>query len=158
VDMKEVVRESIAEVAPPENIEVTVENELPVVMCEKTQMMQVFQNLIGNAVKYMDKANGRIRIRCDEENGFWKFSISDNGPGIEEKYFEKIFQVFQTLAPRDEIESTGIGLSLVRKIIEIYDGRVWLESKLGQGSTFFFTLPKVLSVMNNEKQLLASSL
>ena len=68
--------------------------------------------------------------------------MSDNGPGIEEKYFNKIFQMFQTLSPRDESENTGIGLALVKKIIEMYGGRIWVESEVGQGSTFFFTLPK----------------
>jgi signal transduction histidine kinase len=104
--------------------------------------MQVFQNLLSNAVKYMDKPQGRVEVRCIEEDGFWKFSVADNGPGIEEKHFEKIFQLFQTLAPRDETEATGIGLSLVKKIIEMYGGKIWLQSKVGEGTTFFFTLPK----------------
>jgi len=93
-------------------------------------------------VKYMDKPQGRVRIGCVEENGFWKFSVADNGPGIEEKHFERIFKIFQTLSPRDEFESTGVGLTVVKKIVELYDGRIWVESEPGKGSTFFFTLPK----------------
>jgi light-regulated signal transduction histidine kinase (bacteriophytochrome) len=90
----------------------------------------------------MDKPQGQIKVGCVEENGFWRFNVTDNGPGIEKKYFEKIFQIFQTLASRDDFESTGIGLTVVKKIVELYGGRVWVESKPGEGSTFFFTLPK----------------
>jgi signal transduction histidine kinase/predicted hydrocarbon binding protein len=142
VNLNELIPAVIDMLAPPENISITVENELPLIKCEKTRIMQVFQNLLSNAVKYMDKPQGWIKIGCIEENGFWKFSIADNGPGIEEKYHEKIFQIFQTLTRRDELESTGIGLSLVKKIVEIYGGKVWVESKPGEGSTFFFTLSK----------------
>jgi signal transduction histidine kinase len=104
--------------------------------------MQVFQNLLSNAVKYMDKPKGLIKVGCVEEDSFWKFNITDNGPGIEEKHFERIFQMFQTLAPRDEFESTGVGLTVTKKIVELYKGKIWVESKVGEGSTFFFTLPK----------------
>ena len=142
VNLNELVSEVIEMIAPPENIEITVENEIPVVECEETRIMQVFQNLLSNAVKYMDKPKGRVKVGCVEEDGFWKFSVADNGPGIEEKYFEKIFQIFQTLSPRDEFESTGVGLSVVKKIVELFGGKIWVESKLGEGSTFFFTLPK----------------
>ena len=105
-------------------------------------MEQVFETLVTNAIKYMDKPEGKITIKCTSQNGQWKFGVTDNGPGIEEKYFEKIFQIFQTLAPRDEIESTGVGLSLVKKIVEMYGGKIWVESKVGAGSTFYFTWPK----------------
>jgi len=129
-------------VAPPRNIAITTENQLPVIECEETHIIQVFQNLLSNAVKHIDKAQGQIRIGCVEEDGFWKFSVADNGPGIEEKYFEKIFQIFQTLSPRDDSESTGVGLTIIKKIVELYDGKIWVESTVGEGSTFFFTLPK----------------
>jgi len=142
VDLNKLVPEIIDTIAPPENITVTVENELPTIECEPTRTTQVFQNLLSNAVKYMDKPQGQIKVGCIEENGFWKFSVADNGPGIEEKFFEKIFQIFQTLAPRDSVESTGIGLTVAKKIVELYGGRIWVESKVGEGSTFFFTLPK----------------
>jgi len=157
VDLYEVVKKVIAEIAPPENIVITVESQLPVVECEETRIIQVFQNLLNNAVKYMDKPQGQVRIGCVEENGFWKFSVSDNGPGIEEKYFEKIFKIFQTLSPRDEVEATGIGLSVVKKIIEMYGGRIWVESELNKGSTFLFTFPKSHNLVKNDTQLLTSS-
>ena len=142
VNLNDLVAEVIDTVAPPENIEIKVENELPVIECEETRIIQVFQNLLSNAVKYMDKPQGQIVIGCVEENGFWKFSVADSGPGIEEKHFERIFRIFQTLLPRDEFESTGVGLTVVKKIVELYGGNIWVESKLGEGCTFFFTLPR----------------
>ncbi|OHB62187.1 MAG: hypothetical protein A2167_01780 [Planctomycetes bacterium RBG_13_46_10] len=142
INLNEFVPEIVDMIAPPENIAITIENELPVIGCEKTRITQVFQNLLSNAVKYMDKPHGQVRVGCIEEEESWKFNVTDNGPGIEEKYYEKIFQLFQTLAPRDEVESTGVGLTVVKKIVEIYGGRIWVESKVGEGSTFFFTLPK----------------
>jgi len=142
VNLNELVAEVIDMVAPPQNISITVENELPIIEFERTRITQVFQNLLSNAVKFLDKPEGQVRIGCAEEDDFWKFSVADNGPGIEEKYFDKIFEMFQTLAPRDEVESTGIGLTVAKKIVELYGGKIWVESKVGQGSTFLFTLPK----------------
>jgi signal transduction histidine kinase len=142
INLNELVSEVIDMVAPPENISITVENELPVIEFERTRITQVFQNLLSNAVKFMDKPEGQVKIGCVEEDGFWKFTVADNGPGIEEKYFEKIFDMFQTLAPRDEVESTGVGLTVAKKIVELYGGKIWVQSKVGEGSTFLFTLPK----------------
>jgi signal transduction histidine kinase len=151
VDLNELVPDIIDLIAPPENVTITIEKELPVIQCERTRITQVFQNLLSNAIKYMDKSHGCIRIDCDEEDEFWKFSVTDNGPGIEEKFFERIFQLFQTLSPRDEVESTGIGLTVVQKIVKMYGGRIWVESKLGEGSTFLFTLPKQKGRIEYEK-------
>ncbi len=137
------VPEVIAQVAPPPTIRVTIEDTLPVVISERVRLIQVFQNLISNAVKYMDKPEGTIRIGCFEQEQYWTFSVADNGPGIDQKYFGKIFEMFQTLARRDELESTGIGLAVVKKIVELHGGTVWIESTVGEGSTFFFTLPKL---------------
>ncbi len=141
VDLNRVLPEVIDLIAPPENISITVENEMPVIMCERTRIFQVFQNLLSNAVKYMDKPDGRIQVGCVKEAEFWKFSVADNGLGIEEKHFEQIFKVFQTLNRRDEVEGTGIGLSVVKKIVGTYGGSTWVESEVGKGSTFSFTLP-----------------
>ena len=88
----------------------------------------------------MDKPEGKIVIGCVNLGDFWKFSVADNGPGIDPKYHERIFQVFQTLQARDEHESTGIGLALVKKIVESYGGQIWVESTIDQGTTFYFTL------------------
>ena len=151
VDLNTMLPEIIHEIDPPENIEITVEKKLPVLTCGKTSIGKVFHNLLNNAVKYMDKEKGQIKVGCIEEEGYWKFSIADNGPGIDEKYFKKIFKIFQTLSPPDETESTGIGLSIAQKIVKMNAGRIWVESEVGKGSTFFFTLPKPEKRAENEK-------
>jgi signal transduction histidine kinase len=142
VQLDKLLPEIIDILAPPAHIKIAVETELPTVKCEETRITQVFQNLLSNAVKYMDKPEGLIKVGCAGEGEFWKFSIADNGPGIERKHWERIFKIFQTLAPRDEFESTGIGLTVVKKIVELYGGRIWLESEVGKGTTFLFTFPK----------------
>jgi signal transduction histidine kinase len=109
---------------------------------EETRISQVFQNLIENAVKYMDKEEGLINIGCEDLGSMWRFYVCDNGPGIDEKYKEKVFKIFQTLNPRDKVEGTGIGLTIVKKIVELYEGNIWFESKIGEGTTFYFTLPQ----------------
>ena len=141
-NLNEIVSDAIEMIDPPKDIHIKVENKLPTIWLEKTRIQQVFENLISNAIKYMDKPQGKVRIGCTTENGNWKFSVQDNGPGIEEKYHDKIFKIFQTLNSRDEFESTGVGLTLVKKIIEMYHGKIWIESQVGSGATFFFTLPK----------------
>jgi light-regulated signal transduction histidine kinase (bacteriophytochrome) len=142
VDLDRLVRDVIDSLAPPANIAITIASPLPTVVTEPTRILQVFQNLVSNAIKYMDKPEGRIHIACRTEEESWCFSVADNGPGIRQQHFEKIFQLFQTLAPRDRVESTGVGLALVKKIVEMYGGSVWVESEFGAGSTFFFTLPR----------------
>jgi PAS domain S-box-containing protein len=141
-DLNKAVQEIIENIAPPDSIRVTIKKKLPVILAERVRIQQVFQNLIGNAIKYMDKPKGEIEVSCADDGDMLRFSVSDNGPGIDEKYHEKIFQIFQTLESRDKRESTGVGLSVVKKIVELYGGRVWVESEVGKGSTFFFTLPK----------------
>jgi len=142
VDLNNFVPEIINMVVPPDNITVTIENELPVIECEETHIMQLLQNLLSNAIKYMDKPQGWIKVGCTEQDDFWEFSVADNGPGIEEKHFERIFKIFQALPTSPDFEGTGIGLTVAKKIVELYEGRIWVESKVGEGSTFFFTLPK----------------
>jgi len=157
VNLNEVVSEVIDMLSLPENITIRIENEMPTIRCEQTRIMQIFQNLLSNAIKFMDKPQGQIKISCVEENGFWKFSVADNGPGIEEKHFERIFKIFQVLSSRDEYESTGVGLTIIKKIVELYGGSVWVESEVGNGSTFFFTLPITHNTIEKQGQLLKSS-
>ena len=145
VDLNAVLSEVISRIALPENIEITVENELPALICERTHIIQVFQNLLSNAVKYMDKPKGQIKVGYAEDDYFWRFGVADNGPGIQQRHFKRIFKIFKTLSPCNGIENTGIGLSIVKKLVELNKGRVWVESEVGQGSTFFFTLPRQCS-------------
>jgi light-regulated signal transduction histidine kinase (bacteriophytochrome) len=142
VDINVLLAEIIVDISVPAKVEIIVQQELPTIRCERLRIKQVFQNLLSNAIRYTDKPKGQIKVGCTEEDGFWKFSVTDNGCGIKEQYFEKIFEIFQTLSSRDKTESTGIGLTIVKKIIELYEGKVWVTSKLGEGSTFFFTLPQ----------------
>lgn len=115
---------------------------LPELEFNESQILQVFQNLIGNAIKHNDKEKIYIEIDYKEEAEMHKFSIKDNGPGIEEKYNEKIFKLFQKLNLNAEVDSIGIGLAMVKKIINKNDGVIWLESIMGKQTTFYFTLPK----------------
>jgi two-component system, LuxR family, sensor kinase FixL len=144
IDLNKLVAEVIDLLAPPAEIEITVAAVLPIVSGDETRIQQVFQNLISNAIKYMGKPAGKIAVFCKDRQTQWQFAVADTGTGIAAQYHEKIFQIFQTLAPRDQVESTGIGLALVKKIVELHHGRIWLTSTEGQGTTFYFTLPKVL--------------
>jgi len=142
VHLDKFIPEIIDMVVPPKHIKVTIENDMPVIEGEETQIMQLLQNLLSNAIKYNDKPQGWIKVSCVEEDGWWKFSVSDNGPGIEERHFERIFKMFQALAVTEEFEGTGVGLTVAKKIVELHGGKIWVESKVREGSTFFFTWPK----------------
>jgi signal transduction histidine kinase len=142
LDLNRLVEEIIENAMVPDHVRVDIENKLPVVHRDPIRMEQIFQNLIHNAITYMDKPEGIVKIDCDDQGKQWKFSVSDNGPGIDSQYHDKIFQIFQTLSPRDEHESSGVGLTLVKKIIEQYGGAIWVVSEKGKGSIFYFTLPK----------------
>ncbi|MHC4533394.1 MAG: sensor histidine kinase [Planctomycetota bacterium] len=142
VNLNNFVPEIINMVFVPDNITITIENELPVIECEELHIMQIFENLLNNAIKYMDKPQGWIKIGCIEQDSFWKFSVADNGPGIEKKHFEKIFKIFQTFPSSSYFAGSGIGLTVAKKIVELYDGTIRVESKVGEGSSFVFTLPK----------------
>ncbi|MYN08638.1 sensor histidine kinase [Pseudoduganella aquatica] len=142
VDLNKVLAEVLDLLAPPPGIAITVAPGLPTVAGEPTRLQQVFHNLISNAIKYMHRPDGQVTVSCEDDGSHWRFAVTDNGPGIEPRHFERIFQLFQTLAPRDRVESTGVGLALVKKIVEMYRGRVWVESAPGAGATFYFTWPK----------------
>ena len=114
----------------------------PVVEAERLPLSQVFLNLGGNALKHARRSDPRVEVAVVEEDDAWRFSVSDNGPGIAPQYQDRIFGIFQTLQARDEVEGTGIGLALVKKIVETQGGRVWVESAEGEGATFHFTWPK----------------
>lgn len=141
IDVDELLKEMIA-INVGEQCKIIVENKMPKVVFNETQLVQVFQNLIQNAIKYNNKEEVIIVIKSKEQEEDYVFSIQDNGPGIESKYFEKIFQLFQRLNPDAKGGQVGIGLALVKKIIERRGGRVWVESIIGKETTFFFTIKK----------------
>jgi PAS domain S-box-containing protein len=142
VDLDLILAEILEEMKPLKDVNITIEKNLPTVTADENHLKQVFQNLLSNAVKYMDKPDGSIKVGCTEEGQMWKFSVSDNGPGIEQRHFERIFRIFQTLSENNESEGTGIGLPVTKKIVELYGGKIWVESEVGKGSTFYFTFPK----------------
>jgi light-regulated signal transduction histidine kinase (bacteriophytochrome) len=115
---------------------------LPSVVCDATQLMQIFQNLVSNSVRYRSESPPRIHIGCVEESGAWKFHVRDNGVGIDPRHQERIFQVFQRLYAEHEIPGSGVGLAICKRIVERHGGQIWVESQPDEGSVFFFTLPK----------------
>jgi len=127
-----------------QDVELKVMNSFPTVMANRTHLIQLFTNLISNGIKYNDKPKKRIEIGWQEEDGYYKFYVRDNGIGIEEQYHDKIFELFETLQPQEDHdhESTGAGLTICKRIVEEYGGRIWVESQPGKGSTFYFTIPK----------------
>ncbi len=126
------------------NAEVIV-GDLPNIFANELSMRQVFQNLIGNGLKFIPKdQNAKIKVDCIEREDSYEFSIEDNGIGIKEADKQKVFKIFQRLHNKAEYQGTGIGLSVCQKIIEIHNGKIWLESEFGKGTTFFFTINKDL--------------
>ncbi|MFB9052770.1 ATP-binding protein [Formosa undariae] len=124
----------------PEHISIQKKQRLPVVKGDKYRLQQLFQNLITNAITYNDKEKGRIEVGFEDKDKYWQFYIQDNGKGIDKIYFEKIFETFKKL--ENTPTSTGIGLSIVKKIVLLFEGEIWLESTVGKGTTFYFTLKK----------------
>lgn len=139
-----IVREAMETLEPSieaRGIQVEIQENLPEVNCEKKRLEQVVYNLISNAIKYIGKDNSapRIEIGAEERDGQWVFFVRDNGIGIEKRFFGKIFQIFQRLPSAKKEEGTGIGLAIAKRIIDYHGGRIWVDSELGQGATFFFT-------------------
>ncbi len=140
---KRLIEETLDFIGKPENVVLTIEPGMPEMVSDKTRLQQVFSNLLGNAIKYCDKNEIHIDVSVKESPDYWEFSVKDNGPGIESQYHEKVFIIFQTLNRRDDVESTGVGLAIVKKIIEDQGGKIWVESDGQNGSDFRFQWPKV---------------
>jgi chemotaxis family two-component system sensor kinase Cph1 len=114
---------------------------LPVLVTDETQLVQIFQNLVGNAIKYRNTEPPIIHVSASRSGEEWIFSVRDNGLGIEPQYFDRIFILFQRLHGQREYEGTGIGLAMCKKIVDRLGGRIWVASQLTKGSTFYFALP-----------------
>ena len=142
VDSGELVGDVVELIAPPAGVRIDVAERMPTLWTERLPLQQVFMNLIGNAVKYAGGAEPLVRVSARDAGDEWEFAVADNGPGIAPEYHERIFGIFQMLEARDKVEGTGIGLSIVKKLVESRGGRVWVESEEGSGSTFRFLWPK----------------
>ncbi|RMA66415.1 PAS domain S-box protein [Ulvibacter antarcticus] len=140
VDLNDLMTEIDNMLYVPKHISLQVLNRLPTIKADPTKLQQLFQNLISNAINYSDKPQGYIYLDCEDEGSKYHFSVRDNGIGIETRYFDKIFEVFQSLS--DDTDSSGIGLSIVKKIVTLYGGEIWLESEMRVGTTFHFTIKK----------------
>jgi len=142
VQVEKLLAEIIDSLAPPPGFEVKIEPGMPTFVTEKLPLQQVFSNLISNAIKHNRAESGHVIISVKELDEFYEFSVEDDGPGIDPQYHDKVFVIFQTLEARDKVENTGIGLSLVKKIVEGQGGTISLESAEGEGAIFRFTWPK----------------
>lgn len=142
VDVAQLLEEIGRLVTPPEGFAIHVSTPLPIVVTQRVPLATVLRNLIENAIKHHDHSNGQVQVAVQELDGWLEFSVQDNGPGIAPQFHERIFQLFQTLKPRDTLEGSGMGLAIVKKLIESRGGRITLESQMGQGATFRFTWPK----------------
>jgi signal transduction histidine kinase len=141
-NVNELLKDTVDLLNPPSRFAVNIQKGMPVFKTKKILLRQVFHNLISNAIKYNDKADGVININFAERSSFYQFSVEDNGVGISPAYHEKVFVIFQTLQARDKVEGTGIGLSIIKKIIDDMGGSIRLESEEGKGARFIFTWPK----------------
>jgi signal transduction histidine kinase len=139
VDLKEVLGEVVDSLGPPEHVSIRIEGELPLLRHDRTQLVQVFQNLIGNAVQHLGRPSGTIVVSCRALEGAYEFCVRDDGRGIEERHFERIFRMFQSLNANQE--TTGVGLAIVKKIVEVNGGSISVESSVGSGTAFRFTIP-----------------
>lgn len=140
IETFDMVNEIVKMMLISKDIKVTISEKLPVIKADKYRIQQVFRNLIQNAVTSLEGKAGSIEIGIDSINNGWQFYVKDSGKGIEEKYFCKIFEIFQSID--ENSNDSGIGLSIVKKVVHFYGGKIWLESDLAKGTTFYFTFPK----------------
>lgn len=127
----------------PSDCEFIIDPNLPQITADKVKMEQIFMNLISNAIKFNRQADKKVKVTATDFGPHYRFSITDNGPGIDPRFHEKIFQIFQTIHTKDEFESNGLGLAIVKKLVDEQQCDIWVESESGKGATFHFTWPKV---------------
>jgi signal transduction histidine kinase len=146
VDLHQLVNDVVELIAPPPGVQVIIGSSLPVLTTERVPLQQVLMNLLQNAVKHgCPDETGRVEIVAERTDGAWRIEVRDHGPGIAPEFQQRIFGVFQTLAPRDQVEGTGIGLAMVKKLVETRGGRLSVESEVGAGAIFSFTWPTMES-------------
>lgn len=151
VDLNELlaeVKDELAAIIEDKNAEVRIDS-LPVVKCHKSLMGELFRNLISNSIKFNEEEKPIVEVKYYTHNGEYRLSVKDNGIGIEEKYLNKIFGIFKQLNPPEKYDGTGAGLTICKKIVEEHGGKIWAESKVGEGSTFHITIPNKVSMIHN---------
>ncbi|MGE0637344.1 MAG: ATP-binding protein [Bacteroidia bacterium] len=154
IDLFNLINEVVRLLQPRENISIIISDNLPLLHINKILLIQVLENLLSNAINHMDDQGGKIIVDAIKKQNEYVFFIMDTGPGIDARYHEKIFEMFQTLHPEKKSENTGIGLAIVKKIVNNFGGRVWVESEPGKGSSFYFSFPN--SMIKKHEQLQAN--
>jgi PAS domain S-box-containing protein len=139
VSIAELLADVIDSIAPPPTFTIELPPELPILSTRRLPLFQVFANLIGNGIKHHDAEDGSIQISSEDRGDCYEFAIADDGPGIAPEHHDRMFKIFQAVNPQKRSDSTGIGLAIVKKIVEAEGGTIWLESELGKGTTFYFT-------------------
>lgn len=142
VNITQLLAEVVEMLTHPSEFQIQFSPNLPTIKTQSLLLKQVFSNLIGNAIKYHNRTDGKVEILMEDRESLWQFTVADDGPGIAPENHKKIFGVFRTVAERDDLKGTGIGLAVVKKLVESRGGRIWLESSVGKGSAFSFTWPK----------------
>jgi signal transduction histidine kinase len=142
VEMSQLLAEIVDSLAPPPTFKIEIAPNLPTLHTKRLFLSQVLTNLISNGIKHHDRVDGTIHITIVERSDVYEFAIADDGPGIPPEQHERVFKIFQAMNPQNRPDSTGIGLAIVKKIVEAEGGTIHIESQLGRGTTFYFTWPK----------------
>jgi signal transduction histidine kinase len=143
VEVAALLQDVIDLLNPPPGFQVELVESMPTLLAERTPLATILRNLVSNAIRHHDRPNsGRVTLTVEDKGEFVEFAVADNGPGIDPAFHTRIFEMFQTLKPRDQVEGSGLGLALVKRLVESRNGTIRVESSLGHGTTFRFTWPK----------------